>query len=87
MSYDAFIIMFCSVSSLNVSGTMDEINLDNLLANVLLKSSSSMQLVTGTVTVMNSVHFDQEPTFVMVNGKDWSSYINNVSRQTNKQKL
>ncbi|XP_071544738.1 uncharacterized protein [Panulirus ornatus] len=67
-----------SVASLNVSGTVDNINLDSLVKHALVKSSSSYQLVTGHITVTDAVHFSQAPTLGQVNSKNWDKHLNDV---------
>nr|XP_053636660.1 uncharacterized protein LOC128691773 [Cherax quadricarinatus] len=67
-----------SITTLNVSGTIDGVNLEDLVKRALLKSSASPQVVTGHVTVTEGVHFSQPPTLDKVNSKNWEKHLNDV---------
>ncbi|XP_069180722.1 LOW QUALITY PROTEIN: uncharacterized protein [Procambarus clarkii] len=67
-----------SVQSLNVSGTIDGVNIEDLMRRALMKSTTSAQEVTGRVTVTGGVHFQQPPTLAQVNSKNWEKHLNDV---------
>lgn len=61
-----------------MSGTIDGVNIEDLMRRALMKSTTSAQEVTGRVTVTGGVHFQQPPTLAQVNSKNWEKHLNDV---------
>ncbi|XP_071544735.1 uncharacterized protein [Panulirus ornatus] len=69
------------VHSLLVSGSVDEVNINDLAERSLRKSPSTTQVVTGRIVVKDNVHFNQGPFLGVVNSKDWTTHLTNVVLQ------
>ncbi|MPC21231.1 hypothetical protein E2C01_014208 [Portunus trituberculatus] len=69
-----------TVVHLNVSGTLDGVDVNNLLSRALLKTSppGTFQEMTGHLHVTGSVTFDNSLTVHTVNGKHFVSHLRNV---------
>ncbi|XP_042213153.1 uncharacterized protein LOC121860162 [Homarus americanus] len=67
-----------SVTTLEVRGTVDGVDFEDLMQRALLKSSPRNQLVRGHITVMGAVHFRQAPSLVDVNSKKWEIHLDDV---------
>ncbi|XP_063869289.1 uncharacterized protein LOC135105158 [Scylla paramamosain] len=69
-----------TVVHLNVSGTLDGVDLNNLLSRALLKTSppGTFQEMTGHLHVTGAVNFAHSLAVHTVNGKHFTSYLRNV---------
>ncbi|XP_037779775.1 uncharacterized protein LOC119576246 [Penaeus monodon] len=70
-----------NANDLFVSGTVDGVDVTDLVDRSLKKTSATPQAVTGAITVNKGVHFDQSPSLTMVNSKDWTTYLSKVVPQ------
>lgn len=68
-------MLYLAANDLFVSGTVDGVDVTDLVDRSLKKTSATPQAVTGAITVNKGVHFDQSPSLTMVNSKDWTTYL------------
>lgn len=68
-----------TVRELTVSGLVDGVDIENMTARALKKSSLTPQHVTSRITIENDIHFNEELSLSRVNGEDWIKHLNNVN--------
>ncbi|XP_042894169.1 uncharacterized protein LOC122267999 [Penaeus japonicus] len=67
-----------SAKSLDVSGTVDNVDMGDLVSRSLKKNSATAQSVSGAISVNKGVDFGQNPSLGVVNGKDWTTHLAKV---------
>ncbi|XP_042857978.1 uncharacterized protein LOC122244196 [Penaeus japonicus] len=67
-----------SAKSLDVSGTVDNVDMEDLVSRSLKKNSATAQSVSGAISVNKGVDFGQNPSLGVVNGKDWTTHLAKV---------
>ncbi|ROT83230.1 polehole-like protein [Penaeus vannamei] len=73
-----------NVNELSVSGTVDGVDVVDLVDRSLKKISPTPQAITGAITVNKGVHLDQSPSLTIVNGKDWTTHLSKESNVGSK---
>lgn len=72
-------MVYFTVNELSVSGTVDGVDVVDLVDRSLKKISPTPQAITGAITVNKGVHLDQSPSLTIVNGKDWTTHLSKES--------
>nr|APA05127.1 polephole-like protein [Penaeus vannamei] len=70
-----------TATNLEVGGTVDGVDIVDLVDRSLKKNSATPQTVTGSITVNKGVNLDLSPSLDTVNGKHWSTHLSKVVPQ------